>query len=137
MAFRNADNDRNVTDVSHWGSGGNVWSGEQMYGYRRNYQGYLAPNQAFRPGPFTGIGPRNYHPSDEYILDEIVRRLTWSGQLNAAGINVNVKDGEVTLSGSVDSRKDKRMAEDIADTVGGVVDVHNELMIKHQQNQGQ
>jgi osmotically-inducible protein OsmY len=71
------------------------------------------------------------------MLDEIARRLTWSGQLNAAGINVNVKDGEVTLSGTVNSRKDKRLAEDIVDSVGGVVDVHNELMIKQQQSNPQ
>lgn len=125
MTFRDFDTDRNETDVSHWQAGGHVWSGEQMYGERRF------------TGPFTGVGPRNYHPSDEFILDEIARRLTWAGNLDAHDINVNVEEGEVTLTGSVNSRKEKRMAEDISESVAGVVDIHNELKINQTQSQPQ
>ena len=49
--------------------------------------------------------------------------------LDAAEIEVEVKDGEVTLSGTVDSREAKRHAEDVAEQATGVKDVHNRLRV--------
>ncbi len=44
----------------------------------------------------------------------------------------------MTLTGKVNSRRDKRMAEDTAESVMGVTDVHNQLKIEKQgQEQGQ
>ncbi len=40
-----------------------------------------------------------------------------------------MKDCIVTLRGSVDNRRTKRIAEDVVDTVFGVEDIHNELRI--------
>lgn len=40
-----------------------------------------------------------------------------------------VEQGEVTLSGLVSERAVKRVAEDVAATVSGVKDVHNQLKI--------
>jgi osmotically-inducible protein OsmY len=40
-----------------------------------------------------------------------------------------VKDGEVILSGLVIDRADKRLAEDIAESVSGVKNVQNNLRI--------
>jgi len=87
----------------------------------------------FIPGPFTGQGPKNYQRSDQQIEDDINHRLTQHGQLNASDINVDVKNGEVTLTGEVDNRSDKRMAEDTADSVPGVKDVHNQLKVRNRQ----
>jgi len=42
---------------------------------------------------------------------------------------VNVKDGEVMLSGTVLDRTDKRLAEDLAESVSGVKNVQNNLRI--------
>jgi len=87
------------------------------------------------PGPFTGRGPRNYQRSDDKIQDDINDRLTQHGQLDAGEINVQVNNGEVTLTGTVNSRRDKRMAEDVAESVSGVTDVHNQLRVQQQNQQ--
>ena len=82
-------------------------------------------------GPFSGVGPKGYQRSDERILEDVCERLTRHGQIDASDIEVHVKDGEVTLSGSVDDRAAKRMAEDVVDDVSGVKDVHNNLTLQH------
>ena len=85
------------------------------------------------PGPYTGVGPQDYHRSDERILEDINERLTQHGRLNARNIKVQVSNGEVTLTGTVDNRVAKRMAEDVAEGVSGVTDVHNQLRVQEQQ----
>jgi hypothetical protein len=50
-----------------------------------------------------------------------------SPEIDASEIEVKVAKGVVTLSGSVDDRWAKRLAEDIAETVSGVTDVMNQL----------
>jgi len=87
------------------------------------------------PGPFTGAGPQTYQRSDERIRDDIHERLTRHGYLDARNIQAQVSNGEVTLTGTVDTRQAKRMAADTAESVSGVKDVHNNLQI--QQPTGQ
>ncbi len=86
------------------------------------------------PGPYTGYGPRNYQRSDDRILDEVCDRMTQNGMLDARNISVQVERGEVILQGTVDSRRSKRLAEDLADSVHGVQDVHNRLTIQRPEN---
>lgn len=74
-----------------------------------------------------GRGPRNYRRSDERILEEVVHRLTDDAHVDASDIEVSVKDREVTLSGTVATRFEKRRAEDIAEAVSGVTHVQNNL----------
>jgi hypothetical protein len=45
-----------------------------------------------------------------------------------------VRQGEVTLCGSVMSRDQKRRAEDVAERVGGVKDVTNQLRVTRDGN---
>jgi len=85
----------------------------------------------FIPGPFTGVGPEGYQRSDERILEDANERLARHGQLDARRIEVQVKNGEVTLSGMVDSRQAKRMAEDTIETIAGVKDINNELRVEN------
>jgi hypothetical protein len=82
------------------------------------------------PGPFSGRGPRGYVRSDERIHEDVCERMTRHGHLDASNIEVEVKNGEVYLTGDVTSRKAKRLAEDISDSVSGVKDVHNNLQIQ-------
>jgi ferritin-like metal-binding protein YciE len=83
------------------------------------------------PGPYTGLGPKNYRRSDERILEDVCDRLLMHGHINAADVEIEVHNGNVYLHGQIDSRQAKHAAEDIAASVSGVSDVHNRLRIMH------
>ncbi|MEA2490591.1 MAG: hypothetical protein QOH21_2383 [Acidobacteriota bacterium] len=76
-----------------------------------------------------GRGPKNWRRSDERIREEMNERLTYHDGVDATDIEVAVENGEVTLTGQVTSRWEKRLAEDVADMVQGVRDVHNRLTV--------
>ena len=82
-----------------------------------------------REGKFRGRGPKGYRRSDERIKEDVNDRLTEHAYLDASNVEVNVKDGEVMLSGTVLDRTDKRLAEDLAESVSGVKNVQNNLRI--------
>ena len=82
-----------------------------------------------RSGPHAGKGPRGYQRSDDRICEEICDLLTRDANVDATGVEVKVLSGEVTLSGNVDSRYEKRASEDIAESVQGVRQVHNDLRV--------
>ena len=63
------------------------------------------------------------------LLRQAADRLEADG-VDASDIEVEVKDGEVTLKGTVEERWMKRLAEDIAEVVPGVHDVHNQIRVK-------
>lgn len=93
------------------------------------------PRREYRRGEgmFRGRGPRNYRRSDERIRDEVCDRLTDSEWLDASDVEVNVVAAEVILTGTVDSRYAKRLAEDIAASVSGVSNVQNSLRVQGYQ----
>ena len=82
------------------------------------------------PGSFAGRGPRGYRRSDDRIREEICERLTDHPLLDASDVDVEVRDGAVTLTGRVAVRAEKHLAEDIADEVSGVRDVENRLRVQ-------
>jgi hypothetical protein len=88
-----------------------------------------------RRGPFTGRGPKDYVRSDERIWEEINERLEQDGEIDATDITVYVSRHEVTLEGTVEDRRSKRLAEDLAESVRGVTDVHNHLRIAPRETQ--
>lgn len=75
-------------------------------------------------------GPKNYRRPDERIAADINDRYLVDDELDATDIEVRVEGGTVTLSGNVRDRGDKRLAEWLADSVPGVVDIKNELVVK-------
>jgi osmotically-inducible protein OsmY len=81
-------------------------------------------------GRYYGQGPRGYQRSDERIREDVSDRLMENGELDASDIDIQVSNGEVTLSGSVDSRWAKRLAEDLAEACMGVRDVMNQLKVR-------
>lgn len=85
-------------------------------------------------GPYTGVGPRGYRRSDGSIKDDVYRCLTRHGWLDASNIDVEVDNGEVTLWGQVQNRREKRMAEVAVEAVPGVIDIHNRLRIEKRED---
>lgn len=92
-----------------------------MYRYGERGQGM--------PGPYTGRGPKGYHRSDERIKEDVCERLTRHPEVDAEDVEVDVRDGEVFLRGSVMDRYQKRTAEDAIEGVSGVKDIQNQLRI--------
>jgi hypothetical protein len=81
-------------------------------------------------GRFFGFGPKNYRRSDERVTEEINDRLYRHPEIDASDVDVTVKEGDVTLSGTVDSRRAKYLAEELCDQVMGVKDVNNQLRVR-------
>lgn len=81
-------------------------------------------------GPHRGKGPRGYARGDDRIREDVCNRLTDDAFLDASEIEVEVKDGEVTLTGTVRERTDKRRAEDVAEAASAVKHVQNNLRVK-------
>jgi hypothetical protein len=77
----------------------------------------------------AGKGPKSFRRTDERIQEDVCERLWRHPQIDASGIEVEVKGGLVFLRGTVDERRTKRMAEAEIEFVPGVVDVQNELRI--------
>lgn len=84
-------------------------------------------------GPHTGVGPKDYQRSPERIHEEVCERLMMHGRLDASQIEVRVEDDEVTLEGTVPDRDAKRLADDLAFSVGGVRDIHNHLRLPRRE----
>lgn len=77
-----------------------------------------------------GRGPKGYRRSDERIREDVNDRLSDDYYLDASDVEVTVQNSEVTLTGTVSSRNDKRRAEDLAESVSGVTNVENRLRVK-------
>ena len=78
----------------------------------------------------SGRGPRNYARSDSRINEDVCDRLTDHPMVDASDIEVAVSGREVTLTGTVRSREEKRRAEDLAEAVSGVMHVQNNLRVQ-------
>jgi hypothetical protein len=84
-----------------------------------------------RRGRFFGRGPKGYRRSDERIREEISDRLMTHPDIDASEIELAVRNGVVTMTGTVEDRHEKRLAEYIAEDALGVEDVENRLKVRH------
>jgi hypothetical protein len=87
-------------------------------------------------GQHRGRGPKGYQRSDARIMEDVNDRLTEDPHIDASEIEVRVEGREVTLTGTVNSRFEKRHAEDLAESVSGVTHVQNNLRIQQQADAG-
>lgn len=81
-------------------------------------------------GPYVGHGPQGWRRTDESLHEEVCEILTRHGQIDASGIRVTVENSEITLEGTVGSRREKRLAEEVLDGCHGLKDIHNHLRIE-------
>jgi osmotically-inducible protein OsmY len=89
----------------------------ERMGYRREEAG----------GGHRGKGPSGYTRSDERIREDVNDALTEDDFVDASNVEVEVKQGEVTLTGTVPERRMKRLAEDCIERVAGIKDVNNHI----------
>jgi osmotically-inducible protein OsmY len=130
-------------------SGQSYGSGRGGYGYgsdeqadfdRQRYSGSYGFGSSGRErggslqssgiGRYAGRGPKGYTRSDERIKEQVSEKLEENGEVDASEITVQVKDGEVTLEGTVIDRWMKRRAEDVAEECPGVKQVQNRLRVE-------
>ena len=124
-------------------------TGDDYRAHRSNTSGFdynLRDNESFHnrgfdsnPGMkrdrgFFGKGPKGWKRSDERIKEEVSESLYRDYHVDASDIEIEVKDGIVTLSGTVDSREAKRSAEECIENLSGVSDVHNRIRVADKSN---
>jgi osmotically-inducible protein OsmY len=68
--------------------------------------------------------------TDDFISDTVRQKLAADSLVKGGAIDVEVKDGNVTLKGKVQEQKQKEKAERIAKKVNGVKTVVNEIKIE-------
>lgn len=112
-------------DSSSGGYGEGMRGGYGATGY--SVGGYGASGTDFNRGRAFGKPPKGFTRSDERIREVVSERL--AEHMDASDITVDVKNGEVTLSGQVDSRHTKYHAEELAEQVLGVKDVDNRIKV--------
>jgi len=83
-------------------------------------------------GRHRGKGPKGYIRSDERIKEDISDRLSDHDDIDASEVEVTVNQGEVILSGTVNDRYEKRIAEECAEQVSGVTNVENRIRLQQQ-----
>jgi osmotically-inducible protein OsmY len=76
-------------------------------------------------------GDKSKEPiTDDSITDQVRMRLASDTDVKGGGIDVEVKDGAVTLKGAVDTGKAREKAEKLTKHVKGVKSVTNDLTVR-------
>jgi hypothetical protein len=75
----------------------------------------------------AGKGPRNYRRADVRLYDEVCDALERHDEIDASDVEVSVRDGHVTLTGSVADGSTVELAGDVVVSCPGVRDVNNRL----------
>ncbi len=140
-----------------WGNQGFGWGEEAPRGFGQEREGqfdqqWRGDDEGFHPddsgraqhgfGPQQqpqqrfGKGPKGYKRSDERIKEDASDRISQMGHVDASEVELEVKAGEVTLTGTVPSRTMKWQLENLVESVGGVTDVNNQLRIKREELSG-
>lgn len=81
-------------------------------------------------GPYVGHGPQGWRRTDESLHEQVCEILTRHGRIDASHIRVTVDNSEITLEGTVGSRREKRLAEEVLEGCHGLRDIHNHLKIR-------
>ncbi len=71
------------------------------------------------------------HVADDLIYDNVKRKLAIDPVVKGGALEIDVKQGVVTLKGKVEYEKQKVKAEKLTKKISGVRSVVNELQVKH------
>lgn len=104
------------------------WQGQGVRGGSEGQWGDMDRGGRFSVrGPHAGKGPQGFERSDERIREMVHEALTDHEHIDATHVVVDVRGGEVTLTGRIEDRQMKRLTDDVVGHVPGVKDVHNNL----------
>jgi len=73
-------------------------------------------------------------PGDKEIESNVKNILTWDSRVDSSRIDVHAEKGVIRLKGTASSYWEKRKAYEIAFSVGGVIGVFNQLVVKPKQS---
>lgn len=113
----------------NWQGGSGREQGRAAYGNSQGMRSSHGNANTTARGGFAGRGPKGYTRTDDRIREDVCERLSMDDDVDATDIEVRVENGEVTLVGTVQTRSMKHHAEDLAEDVSGVKDVHNQLRV--------
>jgi osmotically-inducible protein OsmY len=105
-------------------------SAQHLFGRHQEYGERAYGSEDPQRISYAGRGPKGYKRSDERIREEVCEVLTRHPDVDATNIEVTVNEGMVVLSGAVDERRAKRIAEDVVQDISGVRDVQNQIRVQ-------
>jgi osmotically-inducible protein OsmY len=70
------------------------------------------------------------HPSDDLISDHVRLKLSGDPDVKGGALDATCKDGVCTITGTVDTQRQKEKATKLAKKVKGVKQVVNSLAVK-------
>jgi osmotically-inducible protein OsmY len=74
--------------------------------------------------------------TDSEIKQLVTKELQWDSQVKETEVGVQVKDGIVTLAGTLSSYGERQAAQRAAHRVAGVLDVANDIQVKPPDSPG-
>ncbi len=101
-----------------------------MPGFTREPYPEREPNARSFPVENEPELPGHVTRPDTAIKSDTESILFYDNMVNSYQVKVDVKDGITTLSGTVDSNDEKRVAEEDAKKVAGVRQVINNISVK-------
>lgn len=119
---------RGRSQPGHWGADQGDLRSTLASGSSSGY-GVNAGGQAWSDVARDRKGPRGYVRSDERIREFICERLAQHHRLDVSDVGVEVREGCVTLEGTVPERSMKYAIEETADNCWGVRDVVNHIRV--------
>ena len=83
--------------------------------------------------PRQELGFADKQISDDLVYDNVKRRLAESQDVKGGGLDIDVKDGIVTLRGKLETQRQIDKAAKLAKKVAGVKKVVNEIQLPTKQ----
>lgn len=101
------------------------------YYFRENNRDLSRRDQAQEDSvDYSGRGPKSYIENDERIFMSVCDALSRNPDIDASEIEVAVNSGVVTLSGMVETRRVRMLAEELVQDLLGVKDVLNHIKVQ-------
>ena len=108
--------------------GGRTWTTESQGGYSVGESIY-GRSVVLPDADHRGRGPRAWRRSDERLREHVSDALMEHPAIDASELEVEVEQGRVILRGQVDERRKKYAVEDLVESIGGVVEVDNQIRV--------